>query len=72
MIDEVIKYLVKGLHFLVQSYWGVLFFLLLGVFSLRYSARNPTTIANLRGWAGAIGFIILALIILYLKLSGQT
>lgn len=72
MIDEVITYLVKGVYFLVQSYWGALAFLLFGIFFIRYSIKKPTTIFNLRGWAAGIGGVILALLILYFKLTGKT
>lgn len=72
MIDEIITYLVKGLHFLVQSYWGALFFLLFGIYFIKDSIKEQTITANnLRGWAAGIGGIILSILILIFKLTGK-
>ncbi len=72
MIDEIITYLVEGLNILMQSIWGALFFLLVGALLLRYSIKKPTTIFNLRGLVGGIALIVGGLLILYLKLTGNT
>jgi len=72
MIDEVITYLVKGLHFLVQSYWGALFFALFGIYFIRTAVKERTiTSNNLRGWAGGIALIVGGLLILIFKLTGK-
>ncbi len=71
MIDNIITYLVEILHRMVQSYWGSLFFLLFGIYFIRYSIRKPTTIANIRGWAAGIGGVIVGLLIIIFKLTGK-
>jgi len=72
MTDGILIYLAEGFRFLVQSYWGVLFFTLLGIYYIRNAVKEHTiTSNNLRGWAAGIGSVIVTLLILYFKLIGE-
>lgn len=71
MIDQFLEFLIKAIINTVQSYWGGVFFIIVGIFSTRSSMRNPTRMYNIRGWIAAVGFIILGVSIIILKIAGK-
>jgi len=72
-MDEFITYFVKGITFLVGSYWGALFFILFGLYFIKKALKEREITSNhLRGWAAGVSSVIVAFLILYLKLTGQT
>ncbi len=73
MIDDILTYLVEILYLMVQSYWGALFSFLFGIYFIRVSIKEKEiTSNNLRGWAAGIGGVIVALLILFFKLTDKT
>ena len=61
------------MNFLVTSYIGAIFFIVLGIILLRYTIKNPDTKgypinSDIKGWFSSIGFIILGVIVLIFKL----
>ena len=56
---------------MVQSYWGALLFLIIGYFLIKYNIKNPVENYQLRGWASAIGFVAVGIIIIIFKLMNK-
>lgn len=61
------------MEFLVTTYLGGFFFILLGIIIVRYTIRNPDKKGypingDIKGWFSGIGFILLGTIVLIFKL----
>lgn len=67
---EVILWTKKIISYLVDSYIGGIFFLVLGLYNLYQAKINPYesyTDINIQRWTGIIGTILLGLFIIFIK-----
>ena len=73
MFESIIEHFVKFIELTVHSYWGAFFWMLCGFVLAVISFRDRKTrgMGYLRGWAGAIGLILLGVLIIIFKIMGE-
>ena len=76
IIDKFFDFFVRLIIFTLQSIWGGFFWLALGIFTIwrLYRQRKTRDIWNDPmygfGWIGAVGAILLGLVVVYWHLTG--